>query len=214
MNTMKKSFVLLVAIVGGMLSNPAFAQSGGGKCYDENTHIINLGVGFGNSYYKFNNRTGYEFGRTPVFLLSYEQPLRNKVGPGYIGVGGLFAFQNAHERFNYDYYYNNGNHRYYNQNTWNDYVIAGRATYHWDGLIAEKAEVYGGALIGVRISSYKYTSNNPDPYYKNEVLSEGSVYPVFGAFIGARYYFVPNVAVYSEIYSTVSFISAGFTFKF
>ena len=216
---MKKSMVFLFAIMGSMVSVSALAQknnqkSSGGKCFDENTHLINLGIGFGNSYYAFNHNNGYESGRTPVFLLSYEQPLRNKVGPGYIGVGGLFAFQNAHERYNYDYWYNSGYVRYYDRHNWNTYVITGRATYHWDGLIADKAEVYGGSLIGVRINSYSYSTNNKDPYYPINSRDEGSVYPVITVFAGARYYFAPNVAVYSEIASGVSFLSAGLTFKF
>lgn len=210
--------VLFIVALCSVISGSAVAQknSGGGKCFDENSHLINLGIGFGNSYYSFSKykANGYESGRTPIFLLSYEQPLRNKVGPGYIGVGGLFSFQNAHTRYNYDYYYNSANNRYYYEHNWNTYVIAGRATYHWDGLIAPKAEVYGGSCIGVRINSYNYKTNNPDPNYTNYSLDEGSVYPVLTVFVGARYYFAPNVAVYSEISSGISFLSAGFTFKF
>lgn len=209
---MKKS-MLLLALMSILLSGYTFAQSGG-KCYDESTHIINLGIGFGNSYYKFNHYSGYESGRTPVFVLSYEQPLKNKVGPGYIGLGPYFSFQNAHERYDYDYYYNNGNHRYYYQHNWNYFVVAAKGAYHWDVLNSEKAEVYGGTIIGVRINSYNYTSNNPDPNYRDYALNEGSVYPAFSVYAGARWYFVPSVALYAEVGSGISFLSGGFTFKF
>lgn len=214
---MKKSRMLLViAVVSGLLVNSAYAQKSsgsGGKCYDENTHLLTLGLGFGNAYYKFNHRTGYEFGRTPVFLLGYEQPLRNKVGPGFIGIGGVFAYQNAHERYDYDYYYN-GNQRYYYQHNWDYYVIAGKASYHWDGLNSGKAELYGGAQVGVRINSYRYTTNNPDPNYKRDEWNEGSVDPALALYAGARWYFVPNVALYGEVATGICFLSGGLTIKF
>jgi hypothetical protein len=213
MNIMKKSLTLLFAVVGSLFINSAHAQGSGGKCYDENTHLLNLGLGFGNSYYKFNNYKGYESGRTPVFILSYEQPLRNKVGPGFLGVGAYVSYQNAHERYDYDYYYN-GNNRFYYRHNWNHFVIAGRAAYHWDVLNAEKAELYGGTTIGVRINSYSYTTNNPDPDYRNYELNEGAVYPAFAVFAGARWYFVPSVALYAEVASGISFLSGGLTFKF
>lgn len=218
MNIMKKSQLLFaIAIVSSLLVNPAYAQKSsgsGGKCYDENTHLITLGVGIGNAYYKFNHNNGYSYGRTPVFLLGYEQPLRNKVGPGYIGIGGLFAYQNAHERYDYKYWYKSDWHNYYYRHNWDYYVIAGRASYHWDGLNSGKAEVYGGAEIGARINAYRYTTNNPDPDYKHQEWSEGSANPVFAAFAGARWYFVPNVALYGEVATGVCFISGGLTFKF
>lgn len=218
MNMMKKSHLLLViAIVCSLLINPVYAQKssgGGGKCYDENTHLITLGVGIGRAYYKFNHLYGYSSGRTPVFLLGYEQPLRNKVGPGYIGVGGLFAYQNAHERYDYDYWYKNESHRYYNRHNWDYYVIMGRASYHWDGLNSGKAEIYGGAEIGVRINSYRYTTTNQDPDYRRDEWSEGSADPAAAVFAGARWYFVPNVALYGEVATGVSFLSGGLTIKF
>ena len=209
---MKKSLLILCTVAAGLFINSAEAQ-----CYDENTHLINLGVGFGNSYYKFNRIKGYDYGRTPVFALSYEQPLPKKVGPGYIGVGAYFSFQHAQERYTYDHYYYNGldyNDTYY-QHNWNYYVIAARGAYHWDVLNSDKAEVYAGTIIGVRINSYNFTYNNPNPNYvdKNE-RSEGAVYPAVAVYAGARWYFSEHVGFYGEVASGLSIITAGFTFKF
>lgn len=218
MNMKKKSRMLLViAIVSSLLITPAYAQKssgGSGKCYDENSHLINLGVGVGRSYYKYNHLNGWSSGRTPVFLLSYEQPLRNKVGPGYIGVGGVFAYQNEYVRYDGTWLYKSDWYDYYYRQNWDYYVIAGRATYHWDVLNSGKAEVYGGAEIGARFNSYRYTTNNPDPNYKGDEWHEGSADGVVAAFVGARWYFVPNVALYSEVATGVCFISGGLTFKF
>lgn len=180
----------------------------GEKCFNESTHIINLGVGLsGRSYYK-----GGAFGRystSPAFSLSYEQPWPKKLGPGFLGVGAYVGYQTSRYRYDYD---KNSNFYYY-EHKWNHTVIAARGVYHWDVLNSEKAEVYGGALIGLRIQTYNYASNNPNPddYYK---LNEGSVYPVFSAFAGARWYFAKNVAVYGEVGSGVSYLTGGLSFKF
>src|SRR3954470_17833604 len=160
MTTMKKSLLILFTIAASIFANSANAQ-----CYDENTHLINLGIGFGNSYYHFDHRKGFDEGRTPIFVLSYEQPLPKKVGPGYIGVGAYLSFQNAHQSYTYPDYVYNGIHYYddaYYQHNWNYYVIAARGAYHWDVLNSDKAEVYAGTIIGVRINSYNYKYHNID----------------------------------------------------
>jgi hypothetical protein len=209
---MKFFLLILSAIAASLFTNSANAQ-----CYDENTKLINLGIGFGKSYYKFNRVKGYEYGRTPVFALSYEQPLPNKVGPGYIGVGAYFSFQHAQERYTYNDYLYNGNHydNTYYQHNWNHYVVAARGAYHWDVLNSDKAEIYAGTIIGVRINSYNFKYENPNPNYvdKHE-KSEGSVYPAFAVYAGARWYFSKHVGLYGEVASALSIITGGLTFKF
>lgn len=188
-----------------------------GSCFDESTHIINLGIGFagfGNSYYK-NNGIGYSSGSTPLFSLSYEQAIPQRVGPGYVGAGVYLGYRNVYSKYDYDYFYNNYKGRYYYRNNWNAFTIAARAAYHWDELSTDKGELYGGMMIGVHIRTYHYISNNPDPdYYYNGRLSEGAVYPAFSIFAGGRYYFSNSVAVYAEVGSGISFLTAGLSFKF
>ena len=78
-------------------------DAGGEKCFNENTHIINLGVGFGNPSYHsvYYGGKGYRYGQTPAFSFTYEQALPKKVGPGSLGLGAYFGFQ--HEYYDYDY---------------------------------------------------------------------------------------------------------------
>ncbi len=192
------------------------AQNSGSaeKCFDENTHIINLGAGFGSvGYYRAYRGVGYDYGATPAISLTYEQPLRNKVGPGYIGVGAYFGFQHIHSRYDYYGYNYNTYGNYYYQDTWNNYMIAARAAYHWDVLNSKRAEVYAGAIIGVRIQTYSYTSNNNDPHYNHEI-NDGSVYPAYSLFAGARWYFAKNVAVFGELGYGISYATGGLSFKF
>jgi len=178
-------------------------------CFDENTHIINLGVGFGTGYYRDYRGAGYNYGSTPAMSITYEQAWPKRLGPGYLGVGAYLGFQHAHSRNDYDYSY--GGSPYYYEHTWNNYMIAARAAYHWDVLNSKRAEVYGGALVGVRIQTYNYTTNDP---YTNHSLDDGSVYPAYSLFAGARWYFAKNVGVFGEVGFGISYATVGLSFKF
>jgi hypothetical protein len=183
----------------------------GGGCFDESTHILNVGVGFGrNHYYTTYKGAGYHSGSTPAFSFSYEQPWPKRLGPGYLGVGAFLGFQHAY--FNYDYYYPFSN-TYYYHHTWNYYMVAGRAVYHWDVLNAENAEVYAGVIAGLRFQTHHYETNDPgkhDPYS----YAEGLVYPSYSVFAGARWYFAKSVAVYGEVGYGISTATVGLSFKF
>lgn len=210
MTTMKKSLLILCTIAAGLFTNSTRAQ-----CYDENTKLINLGVGFGNTYYKYFVRGGeYSAGVTPIFSLSYEQPLPRKVGPGYIGVGAYLSFQHAFQRREYKTYVYDGivyNDAYYQRNI-NNYVIAARGAYHWDVLNFDKGEVYAGSIIGVRITTDNYTYHRTN---HDDVTNEvgGTVFPVAVVYAGARWYFSDHVGFYGEVATGLSIITGGFTFK-
>ncbi len=190
-------------------------------CFDENTHIFNLGIGFGGGeYYKGATGSAYTYARSPAISLTYEQAWKPKLGPGYLGIGAYLGYE--HARYRYDYYYNNyyNNGIYYNgtdyyyEHNWNHIMIAARAAYHWDVLNSDKAEVYAGTTIGMRIQTYSYSSNDPSPNRNNNRLNENSVYPAASLFIGARWYFVPKVALFGEAGYGISYLTGGISFKF
>jgi len=188
------------------------SSSSGAKCFDEGSHILNVGIGFGGGrYYSYGGLAGYSYRVSPAFSLSYEQALKKKVGPGYLGLGAYFGYQTAH--LQYDNYYYNGN-KYYYRHSWNYMLISARGAYHLDLLNAEKGELYFGAIIGIRFQTYKYESNSIDPNKKFYQLNSSSVYPSYSAFIGGRYYFAPKVAAFAEIGYGISYLTAGISFKF
>lgn len=179
------------------------------KCFDENSRLINVGIGFGGINYYKTRGPGYTYGRTPSLSLSYEQALPKKLGPGYLGVGAYVGYQSAHSKYVYQYYYSGSN--YYYEHRWNYFMVAARAAYHFDFLNSEKAEVYAGAIVGVRIQTYNFETNDPDPnYYK---LHDGAVYPSISLLAGARWYFVPRVALFAEAGWGISYATVGVTFK-
>jgi hypothetical protein len=185
------------------------------KCFDENTHIINLGVGFGGArYYSAYRGYGYSYKISPAFSVSYEQAFHKKLGPGYLGLGAYVGYQYASSTYNYLYnkhgYYNN----YYYKNSWNNFMLTTRGVYHWDVLNFKNAEVYAGVLAGIRIQTTSYETNNPDPYADNYYSNTGNVFPAFSIFAGARWYFVSKVALFGEVGYGISYVNGGVSFKF
>ncbi|MDR2286675.1 MAG: hypothetical protein LBE04_04260 [Prevotellaceae bacterium] len=73
-----------------------------------------------------------------------------------------------------------------------------RGAFHYQFI--DKLDTYAGLLIG-----YKIVSGNSD-YAINE--------PVWGYYVGARYYLTDNFAIMSEIGNNVSLISIGVAYKF
>ncbi len=191
--------------------NSSPAQQGD-KCFNENTHIINAGIGFGGgNYYNFGKHGAYSYRVSPAFSLSYEQCLPKKAGPGFIGLGAYLGFQSATYRYN-DVYYNSS--KYYYQHNWSNVFIAARAAYHLDALNSKNAELYFGAVLGVRIQSYSYETNNLDPDNRYYALNNRGVHPGGSLFIGGRYYFTNNIGLFAEIGYGISYLTGGLSFKF
>lgn len=169
-----------------LLSNKADGE----KCYDENTHIINVGIGLSSGYYI--RVAGEKYSSSPYLNLSYEQPWPKKLGPGFLGVGAYFGYKTEKYKYNYNAWYGSG---YYYEKRHSYYTIAGRATYHWDVLNTKKAEVYGGVLIGAYLNVYTYNDNDPNSDYS---VAVNPFSPYVSPFLGARYYFTDNIGVFAE----------------
>ena len=185
-------------------TNTLLLSGSGAKCFDENTKLINVGLGLGKGYVPLGASGSFN---SPSFSLSYEQPWPQRIGPGFLGVGAYLGYQFSRDKTN-----SNG---FYYEHNYNYIMATGRAAYHWDVLNSEKAEVYAGSLVGVRIQLYRYETNVVGPTANNNKYSNGGgAYPVFSMFAGARWYFAENIAVYGEAGSGVSYLSGGITLKF
>src|SRR4051812_12499559 len=93
-NIMKKTILLLAALI--LLSVITNAQkntvtSTTGKAFDENSRILNVGFGLGRNYYHVAKSNGYYQTFFPAINISYEQPYKKRLGPGYLGIGGYAA---------------------------------------------------------------------------------------------------------------------------
>lgn len=185
-----------------------------GKCFDENSKVLNFGIGFGYSYHQFPSDFVSNSYYIPAISVSYEQPWSKRFGPGLMGIGGYFGYKAS----GYKYEFNDPVFGYVSKNRYSDMVVASRAMYHWDGLNSEKAEVYGGLILGLVLgtsnSSTEYTGQNAgNPGYMNSDSHGFSLDLAFSLVAGARYYFKPNLAVYSELSYGISFITFGLSLK-
>ncbi len=180
-------------------------------CFEQGTRIINLGFGFGGGNYYGRWGTGWEYHSTPAMSLSYEQAWPKKLGPGYLGVGAYVGFKHAWARYDYSDFLGKN---YYYRHDWNHFMAAARGVYHWDVLNSKNAEVYGGVLLGIRVTTYTYRTDDSAPTVGTYKRSDGGVSPVASLFAGARWYFVPKVALFGEVGFGVSYLTGGFSFKF
>lgn len=190
------------------------APNSGPKCFDENSRLLNIGLGFGYSYYSYPSGNGVSSNNLPTISVSYEQPWKQRLGPGFMGVGGYLALKNSSYKYEYSDFYGS----YTIKESNNNFIIASRAMYHWDGLNSEKAEVYGGFILGIRLetsnSSGEYSGSYSTAYgTSNYDDSDFSVGLAASFVAGARYYFKPKFAVYSELSYGISWLTFGVTLK-
>lgn len=202
------SFTMALATQASDLKTESTTKkdNSGEKCFDEGTHLIGVGAGFGG--FRSFHHAGGSYSRTPTMFVNYEQPWKDRLGPGYLGIGAYVGFQHS------SYRYNDHGSSYWYEHTWNSYFIAARAAYHWDVLNSKNAEVYAGVLVGVRIQTYSYDSNFPSNYYTDYQIVNRPAYPSVSGFIGARWYFVKSIALFAEVGPGHSFATAGLNFKF
>jgi hypothetical protein len=86
--------------------------------------------------------------------------------------------------------------------SWTEIAIDARAAYHLNFEVP-KLDTYAALSLGICLENYKVGAN-----------SESYQYFDYGFFVGARYFFIPNVGVYLEAgYSPLVIASLGAAFK-
>lgn len=182
--------------------SPAYAQkkTGGAKpAFDKGSKTLGLSVGFGVGYGYYGSVKNL-----PAFAVNYDQGIIGNVGPGTIGIGGLIGFKSSSYKYSSSSY----------KATWTNIVVAARGTYHLTLLKDKnnKFDPYAGVTLGLRFNSYK------DSYYSSlgydNPYSYGSVSPVAGVFVGAKYNFAPAFGVFSELGYDISFFRIGLCLNF
>ncbi len=159
---------------------------------------IGISMGFGVDY-GYSTYYGGSYTNSPAFAFTYDQGFFENVGPGTIGIGGVVGFKSS--KYKYAGY----------KSTYTNYIIGVRGTYHLT-LLAEKNnkfDPYAGVTIGLRFFNYK--DNDP---YDNDIYDYRSVYPIAGAFVGAKYNFTPAFGAFGELGYDISFLRLGVNFNF
>jgi hypothetical protein len=189
---MKKAILLLAAIA--MISFTAVGQ-GQGDPFGKGSHGINLGIGFGNTIY-----SGYNMA-WPSFSASYEYGVA-EIGmgsslKGIIGVGGLVGLGGS--KIDYGW----------GQVKSNYFLIAVRGNYHF--IFHDKFDPYAGIITGYYFGNFNYDYAPGYSYWNYSTNSNGFH---FGAYAGARWFFTPMFAVFSELGWNISIFTIGATLKF
>ncbi|HTA63092.1 MAG TPA: hypothetical protein VK835_11580 [Bacteroidia bacterium] len=200
---MKNKLILFIAIVLVGLTTTSNAQE---RCFNEGTSALNLGVGFGNTVAYGGGVYAYGYAPSvaisPAFTASYEYGIKH-VGIGIIGAGLELGFQGSRDS------YNNGSNVY--SERWTTLGFCPRATYHFDILNKGKFDVYPIVQINVYSSSYSNTFPSNGTYV-NQSSSSVFIHP--SILVAARYFFTPNIGVYSELGYDIAIIKAGLSIKF
>jgi hypothetical protein len=188
---MKKIILITAMLV--MAGLASYTQS-----FEKGANAINLGIGFGSTDYNGSYYSGF----FPSFSGSYEYgivnvPMGSKL-TGVVSLGGYLGWSASNYDENWDNYY----YRY------NTFIIAFRGNYHF--IFHDRFDPYAGIWVGGRIhgGGWKGNGNHPEDW------EPAKSSPAAGAYIGARWFFTDNFAVYSELGYLISVFNLGVTFKF
>lgn len=174
-------------------------MAGFAQPFEKGNHAINLGLGLGNTGYWGTYYSGF----FPSISGSYEMgivevPMGSQL-TGVVGVGGYLGW--SYSKYSYSVW---GSNDYYAQN---DLIIAVRGNYHF--IFHDKLDPYAGIWFGADIQTAKWKGSGQDPD-----IDFAKTGPTGGAYVGARWYFNDNLAVYSELGYLISVFNFGVTFKF
>ena len=172
--------------------------------FEKGSSAINVGIGFGSTMY---HGVGYKMG-FPSISASYEMGIvevaMGSSLTGVVSVGGLAGFGGS--KYDYSYSPSYG----YTVKT-NYFLIAVRGNYHF--IFHDKFDPYAGIILGY--------------YFGNNKVDYGTAWPSYipkynentggfhgGAYAGARWFFTPAIAVFTELGWNISILTIGATFKF
>jgi hypothetical protein len=163
------------------------------KSVDGDSFFINTGIGFG--------PTGnYDNGIPPISAsLDYKLPVKLPITAGLITTFSTWKWSfNNPSTGKIDVTYTN-------------FGIGARGMYHFN--FWEKTDVYAGLTLGWVFQSSKSKTSSPAGI--NEYSDEGKPFFLFGASVGARYFFTSFLGAYLELgYSGLQILGAGLTLKF
>ena len=165
------------------------------QTFDQGDKVLSFGLGLGSTYVSWGSY--YKTTVPPVFVAG-DYCLREDLGPGNLGVGGIIAYS----AYKWDYDFADWGYKYTNL------FIGARGTYHFTDLV-DKLDLYGGLVLGAKIVTAKeYGTYTGYAYNTN---SSGVLYDVFA---GARYYFTDNLGAMAELGYGISWLKIGLSLKF
>ncbi|MEL6866195.1 MAG: hypothetical protein AAFP19_17330 [Bacteroidota bacterium] len=183
------SFALL--IFGALNTQAQSSDSTPSKTtFNNQTMVAQVGIGLGGYANTYSSQT-------PIISAAFEKAYKEKIGPGYLGIGGQIGYKSA----TYDYgsvgFRYNWKYRYT--------MLAARALYHPDFISIDNFDVYGGLTLGMYFLRFSSNDDLFVNYNSNHVL--------LGAVVGAKYYFTEQLAAYAELGYGLGYLNVGIAYK-
>lgn len=176
----------LFLVLTSVLGIVFFARSQSNLSFDKGNIMANIGIGFGNLYWG----SGYKSGIPVNPSISVEYGITEQISVG--GTAGFSVSKFAGPGYEYKY---------------NGIFFGARGSYHL--FTSDKLDPYAGLSLGYVSVSVKEKSGTAAVF-----TPKGSSLG-WGAHVGARYYFQPNIGVYAEVgASSFSILNLGGVFKF
>ena len=192
---MKKFFAMAIAMVVAFSAN-AQIQKG--------EKIVSVGVGLGNNVYPASS---YEKSLVPInadFEMGVVEGLLG-VDKLSLGVGGTIGYTQA--KNDYSQYLPGSNIGY----KFSYVNIGAKGYFHYD-LDVENLDVYAALTLGYDIASAKVYGDWNDFDMDMDVDAEGGL--SLGVSVGARYWFLDNLAASMEVGTGLSILKLGVSYRF
>lgn len=184
---MKRSLIMLLSTLVAAVLMATTTQA---QPFQKGTTNANVGIGLGTALGGLGKAR-------PAISVSVDHGFWDIGGPGVISLGGYVG--------NTGYKYGGAGYTA----KWNYIIIGARGAYHYNGFTdLPNLDVYGGAMLGYNIVSYK-TEGGGDAFKNNYGSGLG-----LSGFVGGRWLFTDNIGAYAELGYGVSVLALGVTFKF
>jgi len=182
-----RKLLVILGVTGGISLLPVsgYAQK---IAFDKSDKIFQAGVGIG---------YGGIYGSSTI------PPISGTFDMGYsknLSLGGFVAYASSEDTWNY----------LGNERGW-EYTYIGlgaRGAYHYGLFDSEQIDTYAGLALGYNMVSVSTIGSG----FNN---SASGSFLLYGGFVGLRYFFNPNMGVYTELgYGGLGNATVGLSFKF
>jgi hypothetical protein len=179
------------------------ATFGNAQQLETGNAVGSIGIGFGGYH-----TSGYG-SSSPAFALQYEKGMWSIDGPGTISLGGYLGYQ--HYSSSYGFMFGGAP---YTSKLSASYTILGiRSAYHYHGFTEKRWDPYAGLMLSYDIYSSSYTSNY-NGVYDYSTLNDGGSKLGLSIYLGSRYYFSDNWAIYGELGYGAAYLTLGAAYHF
>ncbi|MFC4872991.1 hypothetical protein [Negadavirga shengliensis] len=191
--TNKKILTVAIAIIWGFVLSPLESRS---QAFDKGTKVLSAGIGIGSSLGSFSYSS-----QLPALSVQYEQGVWEVGGPGVISLGGYLGYKS--------YNWRHESTGFTSSASWKYTIVGLRSAYHYQGLENDNIDVYGGLMLSANILNYTYKDSTGGNMNSGNFGNTTG----FTLYVGGRYYFAPNLGVFSELGYGVSYLNLGLVLK-